>query len=226
MPGSINLIDNDARSRWATGTVGYFFDGTWCTGVVKEQLPEFSDKIGSGPMIRPNSSDPVSVYRGPQGGLIWVTGSSKNPEAAGRFLSLFASPEYAEGIAEGMGQPPMDLSAVDRVEVHPAYQQAMAWFQEDCFVAPVAIARNRAVAAVLAEQKPVAPELPDIVQGAFSGDVTDVRGALKQLSDRVSAERERAVGVAKAGGADVSLDDFAFPDWRPREDYGPDRYQA
>jgi multiple sugar transport system substrate-binding protein len=226
MPGSINLIDNDARARWATGTVGYFFDGTWCTGVAQEQFPEFLDKIGSGPMIRPSRSRPTSVYRAPQTGLVWVTATSENPAAAGRFCSLMASPDYAEGIADGMGQPPADLSAVDRVDVHPAYKQAMAWFQEDCFVAPVAIAKNKDVAAVLAEEKPVAPALPDIVQGAFSGDVTDVRGALKQLSDKVAAERERAIKVAQSQGADVDLDDFAFPNWKPRTDYRADSYDA
>lgn len=219
MPGSINLIDNQARSRWAAGAAGYFFDGPWCPGVVKSDLAAFSDKLGSGPMIRPDKGTPVSVYRGPQGGLAWVTGSSKDPEGAGRFLSTFASNEYAEGIAEGMGQPPVDLSAVDRVDVHPAYKQAMSWFAEDCFVAPTAVAKNAEVAAVLAQEKDIAPGLPEIVQGAFSGDVKDVRKELKVYNDKRSAERERALKVATSKGAKVSLDDFAFPDWKPRTDY-------
>ena len=219
MPGSINLIDNQARSRWAAGAAGYFFDGPWCPGVVKSDLNAFSDKLGSGPMIRPDENAPVSVYRGPQGGLAWVTGSSKNPEAAGRFLSSFASDEYADGIAEGMGQPPADLAAVDRVDVHPAYKKAMGWFAQDCFVAPVAVGKNAEAAKVLAEEKDIAPGLPEIVQGAFSGDVKDVRKALKAYNDKRQAERERAVKAAMAKGAKVSLDDFAFPDWKPRTDY-------
>jgi multiple sugar transport system substrate-binding protein len=219
MPGSINLIDNQARSRWAAGAAGYFFDGPWCPGVVKSDLAAFSDKVGSGPMIRPDKGTPVSVYRGPQGGLVWVTGSSQNPEAAGRFLSMFASNEYAQGIAEGMGQPPADLGAVDRVDVHPAYKKAMGWFAEDCFVAPVPVGKNTEAATVLAEEKDIAPGLPEIVQGAFSGDVKDVRKALKDYTDKRQAERERALKVATAKGAKVSMEDFAFPDWTPRKDY-------
>lgn len=219
MPGSINLIDNQARSRWAAGAAGYFFDGPWCPGVVKSNLAAFSDKVGSGPMVRPDKGTPVSVYRGPQAGAIWVTADSTNPQAAGRFVSMLASNEYAEGIAEGMGQPPADLTAVDHVEVHPAYQQAMEWFATDCFVAPAAVAKNTEVAAVLAEEKDIAPGLPEIVQGAFSGDVKDVRKALKEYSDKRSAERERALKVVTSKGAKVSMDDFAFPDWKPRTDY-------
>jgi len=219
MPGSINLIDNQARSRWAAGAAGYFFDGPWCPGVVKSDLAAFSDKLGAGPMIRPDKGSPVSVYRAPQAGIAWVTGSSKDPEAAGRFLSTFASNEYAEGIATGMGQPPADLSAVDRVDVHPAYKQAMGWFAKDCFVAPAAVAKNAEVAVVLAEEKDITPGLAEIVQGAFSGDVKDVRKELRVYNDKRRAERERALKVATGKGAKVTADDFAFPDWKPRVDY-------
>lgn len=219
MPGSTSLIDNQARSRWAAGAAGYFFDGPWCPGVVKSDLAAFSDKVGSGPMIRPERGTPVSVYRGPQAGAAWVTATSGNPEAAGRFLSSFASDTYAEGIAEGMGQPPADLGAVDRVDVHPAYRKAMGWFARDCFVGPVPVGKNPETAKVLAEEKDIAPGLPEIVQGAFSGDVTDVRKALRTYAGKRAAERERALEVAVSKGAEVSAEDFAFPDWKPRTDH-------
>lgn len=47
----------------------------------------------------------------------------------------------------------------------------------------------------------------------------DLRGALKKLNDAYSKDREQAHKAATSEGAEVSLDDYAFADWKPGMDY-------
>jgi multiple sugar transport system substrate-binding protein len=61
--------------------------------------------------------------------------------------------------------------------------------------------------------------LGELLQGVFSGQVTDIRGALKKLSDDSAADREQALKKAVADGAELEADAWAFPDWKPGADY-------
>ncbi len=224
MPGTNNMSDKVARARWSTGAAVYYFDGPWCSGVVKKDMAQFSDKIDVGPMLVPQQGTPVTAYRGPANGAFYVSGKSAHPDLASKVLELLLTPEYASGLAASMDQPPADLSVIDKADVHPAYKKLVDRFQSECFVAPLAVAKNRDVAKVQKETKEIKPGLGEIVQGAFSGDVTDVRKALKELSDKTNKERDRAFAAAKAKGAKVEENDYMFTNWKPRADYTKEMY--
>src|SRR5690606_36595149 len=66
----------------------------------------------------------------------------------------------------------------------------------------------------------------ELLQGVFSGQVTDIRGALKKLSDDSARDREQALQKAVAEGAEVEEDHWAFPDWQPATDYTVQRWPA
>lgn len=224
VPGAQTMIDDAARTRWVAGIAGYYFDGPWCPGVALKNTPAFADSLGVGPILTPNPGEPAT-YRGTQGGEYWLTPGTKMAEQANQLLSdYFTTEEYSVEIANTMSQPPRDLAAVQKSTAHPAYKKLIGWFADQVFLAPEAVVKNPQTSKVAAETKAIKPGLGDIVQGAFSGDVTDVRGALQELSDKSNAERERAIGAAKAKGAEVSADDYAFPDWQPKADYGKDKY--
>jgi multiple sugar transport system substrate-binding protein len=225
-PGSESWVDTDARGRWAAGTACYYFDGPWCPGVVLLDNPGFADSLGVGPILTPEPGATVRTYHGPQVGDYWLTPGSKHAAAANQLLSdYFATPEYSVEVANTMSQPPRDLDAVENSKAHPEYKKLVGWYRSTVFLAPTAAVKNVEVTKALAESKPVQPNLGTIVQGAFTGDVKDVRKALKKLTDDSAAERERAVKAAQAKGAQVSLDDYAFPDWRPGADYTLDMYK-
>ena len=219
VPGTESFDDKVARTRWATGIAGYYFDGPWCAGVVAQDLSEFTDKMDVGPMLVPEKGMPVTAYRGPVGGAFWLSGESEQQQEASRLLGRLTTPEYYVGLAENMDQPPLDLSAVERADVLPVYKKLVGWFQDAAFLAPTAIVKNPDLAKVNAEMKPIEPDLDTTVQGLFSGDLTNVRKQLKALSDRSEQERERALAEAKKNGAEAELSDWAFPDWQPRKDY-------
>jgi multiple sugar transport system substrate-binding protein len=115
-----------------------------------------------------------------------------------------------------MDQPPLDLGVVPDSDAHPTYKRCIQMFAEHVFVGPAVTARNPLTAQVHAAMTPVEPGLGTIIQGIASGQVTDVRGRLRQLSDEWTAARDAA--IAEVGGG-VGPADWAYPGWRRGEDY-------
>ncbi|WP_337061701.1 ABC transporter substrate-binding protein [Kineococcus sp. G2] len=221
LAGSGGLTVADARSRWGAGVAGYFPDGPWCAGGVRNVAPEFMDKLGVGPILVPQAGVPVITYRGAPAAQFFVAGSSADPAKASQLAASMMTNEYQKGLAGGMDQPPLDLSVVQEADVVEPYRKLAEWFEETVRRGPEAVVANPQIAKVEALSKPISPQLGDIVQGYLGGDITDLRGALKSLSDAYAADREQAIAAATAAGAQVSLDDYAFPEWVPGQDWTP-----
>lgn len=225
LPGSTNLIDKVARARWVTGVAAYYFDGPWCAGAALQVAKEFGRSLGVGPMLVPEKGMPVTAYRTTKGGSFWLSKTADHVQAANRLLSdYFTTDDYYVGVATYMDQPPRKLSAVAKSPAHPAYKHLIEMYDSQVFLAPDPVIKNLAVTKVQAGMTQVTPALGDIVQGALTGSVRDVRGALRQLSDKSTAARERALTAAKQKGATVSPDDWAFSGWKSRTDYTKDMY--
>jgi multiple sugar transport system substrate-binding protein len=171
-----------------------------------------------------DAGKPAFTKNAPAGGAFWVSATSKAPEVATKILQGFNTQDYYVGLANRMDQPPLDLNAVDKANVHPTYKQAMKFFQERARLAPEPLAKNPDVAAVQAEMKDIRPNLGEILQGAFSGDVKDYKAALKDYNDKLTAERDRALKVVADKGTKVSLEDWKFANWESDKDYTADLY--
>lgn len=224
-PGSSTFSDKIARARWVTGVAGFYFDGPWCAGAALQVSQDFSSSLGVGPMLVPEKGTPVTAYRSVAGGPFFLTKNAKHVDAANQLLSdFFTVEDYYVGVADAMDQPPRDLKAVDRSSAHPAYKKLIKMYGSQVFRAPAPVVKNADITKVQAEAQDVQPDLGTIIQGALTGDVTDIRKALKELTDRTSADRERSIKAATAKGAKVSLDDYAFPNWKPRTDYETSMY--
>lgn len=74
--------------------------------------------------------------------------------------------------------------------------------------------------------QPVQPDFGQVVQGIFTGQLSDARAALTDLQSREDAELERAIEAARANGAQVTRDDWVFPNWDPTRDYVEADYAA
>ena len=81
------------------------------------------------------------------------------------------------------------------------------------------MAMARSMRSGVAMTTPVSPHLGDIIQGYLGGQVSDLRGELTKLSDAFSRDLDTAIEEASAAGANVSRDDWAFPDWERGQDY-------
>ena len=209
-PSSTSLDVRTARARWAGGAAGLFLDGTWNVGVLNGQFPDFLPRVGVGNMPTPDGT--VRAVNGPVGGAFWLSSATAEPEAATRILATMTGAEYAAGMAAAMDQPPADADAVDRADVPELYRQAVGMLQDTVTPAPSPLVRNPAVGLVLSEMVQVRPTLGEIVQGYLGGNVDDVRGELRGYTDRLRAERDRAVGLVAGRGHDVSVDDWRLED--------------
>ncbi|GAB3427720.1 ABC transporter substrate-binding protein [Flindersiella endophytica] len=225
VPGAQAWLDDIARSRWTTGIAGYYFDGPWCAGVALKNAPQFGETLGVGPLLVPTAGKQPHTYHAHQGGEYWISPSTKHAKEANQLLSdYFTTPDYSVEIANTMSQPPRDLSAVAKSKAHPAYKKLVGWYQDQVSLAPNAIVKNPELTKVQAEIKDVKPTLGDIVQGAFTGDITDVKAALKKLSDQSTQARDAAVAAARKKGAKVDVSDYAFPNWKPGADFTTEMY--
>jgi ABC-type glycerol-3-phosphate transport system substrate-binding protein len=219
MPGSNNFGVVDARTRYASGAVGTFIDGIWCAGGSKALSPAIVDKVASGQILVPTSGMNPWCYRGRPSSGYFVAASSKNPDAAGKLLATFMTDEYQTGMIEAMDQPPLNLDLVGPSKAIDAYKKGVDFCKTNVFQMPQAIVKNPQQAKVDALRKPVTPHVGNIVQGYLAGSIKDLKAELKKLSDATSADRAQALQKAKAAGAKVSEDDYAFTDWKPGQDY-------
>ena len=217
--------DKTARTRWAAGQSAFYLDGPWCVGAVKKDAESFLPSVDVAPMLVPEPGQQVTAYRGAAGGAFFVSGSSQNNEAASKVMARMLQPEYGQGLAEYQDQPPADLAAVERADVHPAYAKVIKLYGEACFLAPQAVVRDPEVSKVTAKIPKPKPDIGEIVQGLFSGQLTDVRAALKDLADRNRKARDKAFAEARKSGIDLDESVFAFSNWEPRKDYTQEMYQ-
>jgi multiple sugar transport system substrate-binding protein len=223
-PGSTSLDPRTARARFTTGVAGFNFDGPWSIGVISNEYSDFLDTIGVAQIPTPAADTAGYVRKGPNGGDFWVSSQSEHADIAAGILEGFNTPEFYVGLAERMDQPPLDLTAADSANVHETYARALGLFAENCRLGPVPEIGNPAVSDVLAKMTDIRPNFGEIVQGVFSGDTADPATALKEYSDKMTAERDRAIAEVAATGATVSVDDWVFPAWDPAQDFTSESY--
>jgi len=60
----------------------------------------------------------------------------------------------------------------------------------------------------------------------MSGQLTDVKKAMKDTKDTYEKELDRAIKAAQDKGAKVSRSDYVFPNWDPTKDYLVADYMA
>ncbi len=217
-PSSNTLDMRNGRARWVTGVACVFFDGPWNPGAVLTIAPDFADSMGVSPCPTPDGK-PGIIGRGPATTNFWLSAQSKAPQHGAGLMKMLISDEYQIGLAERQDQPPLMASAVEKANVHPTYKQQMKFFANSVRLVPQPQVRNSLVNDVNAEMKPIHPNLGEIIQGAISGDVKDVKKALQEFNDATSAERDRAVKVVQGKGGKVSQDDWVFSDWTQGKDY-------
>ncbi len=217
-PASSAVDARQGRARWAAGEAAMFFDGPWNSGVLKGNFPDMLAKTGVSDIPTKDGSTAV-INRGPILGTFWVSSQSEQVGLASEVLADLTNDEYYIALAERMDQPPLDLSAVSRADVHPTYSKIVENFIKTVFLAPDPLLRNPAIGQVYAEMRDVTPGLGEIIQGAFAGAFDDPKPVLQQLSDSMARERDRAIDIAKKNGAEVSAEDWIFADWNSGSDY-------
>ncbi len=225
-PGSTSLNAPQAWPRVATGSAGMVTAGPWVITLWEEDNPDFDFGVGAHPRPGPDAL-PIGYAPGKGADSMFVYAETDIPEYAGDLMAFHGSRAGAEawGRLVGPGSPPPYPDVVEALkdQVSPAGARSFELADQQVMF-PSAVVRNPDVARANQESPPVTPNFGEIIAGVLDGSVTDVRAALTDLSDRSRRAREEGIAAAREAGAEVSEEDWVFPNFVPGESYTPDKY--
>jgi multiple sugar transport system substrate-binding protein len=227
-PGSLSLNAQQARARFPQGVAGMILQGPWNIPQWQQDNPDFNFGVASQPV--PNSGTPLPLTIAPGAGdLFWLYAKSPYGDIAGDIFHYVGSKDGQRALlALSGGSSPVLYPEVNEAatDVGPLAHKALDIFAQQVRRGPGPEVRNPEVAQVNLELKPVQPDLGQVVQGIFAGQISDAKKALQDLADRANKELDRAIKAAQAKGAKVSRDDWKFANWDPTKDYTQADYDA
>ncbi|MBA2277646.1 MAG: extracellular solute-binding protein [Chloroflexia bacterium] len=229
-PGSLSLNAHQARSRMPQGAAAMILQGPWNIPQWKQEAPDFQFGVASQPLA--NSGTPLPLGYNPGGANhYWLYVQSEHQAIAGDILYQLGTLETQTAwslITGGVADPPIfpEAAAAAVDQLGPEEQKTVALFEEQLRLHPNPEVRNPEVAQVNVERKALQPDFGQVIQGLFTGQLSDTKAAMQDLQDRADAELDRGIEAARAKGAQVSRDDWVFPNWDPTQDYTAEDYAA
>lgn len=227
LPGMASMTDTDVRARMPQGQAGMYISGIWNVSIWEQSDPDFAFGVASAPVPTSGEQFPLSIVPASGQGYLLYSGSEYKEIAAALF-SFVGSVEGNVALKEisKAVNPVAFPEANDLVDHSDRGRKALELNDQQLRLRPAAAVRNLDATKVDMERRPVTPTLNDIINGIYSGQIDDPQQALQDLQDRSNAEFDRAIKAAQDEGAQVSREDWVFPNWNPREDYGLEMYEA
>lgn len=226
-PGSLSLNAQQARAQFPQGVAGMILQGPWNIPEWEEAAPDFDFGVASQPVPNSGEALPLTVNPG-SGDLFWVFAESPHSAVAADMFTYISSRAGQEALLNlSGGSSPVFFPEINEQaeDVGERSKKALELFADQVRVGPDPRVRTPEAEAVFLELHPITPSFGEIVQGIFAGQLPDVRSAMQDLTDRSDAELERAISAAQDKGANVSRDDFVFPNWDPAVDYTTEMYE-
>jgi ABC-type glycerol-3-phosphate transport system substrate-binding protein len=209
--------DSNLYIFFAQGKYAMFMCGSWAIGNLKQEFPDFQNyRVISLPI--PDEGRKGGMLATPGVGTFCMSSQTKHPNEAWLLLDWLSS----RGFHERMMTKGLNLSVYPEL-LTPAYiADRHKWQAYEAAVkytvfGPSPPVRNPQTA--LVAPKPVSPDVGDVLIGIYTGQITDWQKALKDLEARKQTAFEAAIQQVREAGANVSLDDFVFPDWDPMQNY-------
>lgn len=227
LPGSMALNAPEARARVPQGDAAMIVQGPWNISQWRTENPDFDFGVAQPPKA---SADVDGFFHVGPGGdnQMWVFAESELKEVAADILMYMGSLEGQTAWAQIVGVADMALFPEAQAQMgdDPEANKALEIFSETVILGPDARVRNPDAALVYQNIVPVQPDFGTVVQGIYTGQLDDPQQAMQGLQDAWNAEFERAIGAAQEDGAEVTRDDFVFPNWDPAVPYTEDDYDA
>lgn len=225
-PGFLDLTGGESRGRFsAQRAAGMTLQGPWNIPLWAEQVPDFNYGVASPPV--PTGGAEGKISYGPGSALpFWLNAETQVPEVAGDIFSNVTNVQNQQALLalnNGSGEP-INADVQPGPDISDQARQADQFFDEQMRVGPAPVVRNPEVEQVYLELQPVTPSFGTTIIGLYTGQLEDVGQAMQDLQDRSDQELERAINAARENGANVSRDDFVFPNWNPLEDYTAQDY--
>lgn len=229
VPGFLTLKDADGRAQFPTDVAGMMFNGPWDIRSWKEQSPDFGFSIN--PLPSPDGSAYTIPFAEVGANLAWVYADTPTPELAGVVMEYLGSVAGQTKMVELTGGTLVSMipeanDGADAALLDEHAKRAADLAREYMRAAPQLEIRTPDAGAVRLALKPTEPTIETIMQGIFSGQITDVEGTLADLDSRLDAAWDAAFAQAAAEGADVEASMLKFDNWDPAEEYMAADYEA
>lgn len=219
-PNYLTTDRSQATAQWAAGQAAFLFDGSWR---LSEILSEYSDTDFGITMLPARDGD--AAYWGVAGGsqnAFVVSENSPSAELAVDFFEYLTDNYYPQLL-----QNAVDLSPIEEIndneENHrySEFQRLVELTYEGTKVLPSPQHENpdELETVTLLAGKSSRNPLGPTIQGYLSGERLDVEEYLQEYSEEQNRFLEEALDEAAEDGADVSEDNWVFPDWEKSEDY-------
>lgn len=230
-PGSLTLKSADAEARFPQGSAGIHFSGPWAVTNWEKTDPDFAYGLAMPPTGNDKAVHRVGYVEGVAAPL-FAYADSKHPGVTGELFRYMGSVEgqtalvaMTKGIFASEIEEANEAAKRSSLVSGPA-KEAGRIMEELRRIVPLPQVANPDVAQVILEQKPVTPNLKDVVQGIFTEQVKDIGKALKDLQDRSEKSLTDAIAAAQKKGAKVTRDDWKFTNWDPETDYTTKDYES
>jgi len=227
LPGALSLTQREAETNVTRGTAAMTLDGPWVIARWQEQSPDFSYGLAGQPTPDSGTFAPIGY---PPGGANYhvVSSGSELQSVAGDILAIWGSPEGQAAFQSIVGGSLLAIfpEAQANADLDAQSQNSIAVFDEQMRLHPDPRVRRAGVGQVYVEHQGLQPNFGQVLQGLLSGQISDPQVAMQDLKDRADAELDRSIEAARNNGAEVSRDDWVFPNWDPGQDYTDADYEA
>ncbi|MBT3272477.1 MAG: extracellular solute-binding protein [Spirochaetales bacterium] len=220
-PGYLSINAREARALYGLGKAGFLIQGDWCIGVWRRDNPDLDFGVILPPP--PDQKSSGAIYATPMAQAVefMLSADCKYPTEGMELFLYRTSDEWYEGwVKGGFGYAPFPVLNTEENLPYAQLYDVFVGSAEQRRLAPVPeLVNAQGVGAVWAEFKTPSPGIREIFQGYMTGQVTDLRGQLADLTEKLDSEMDRAIVAARGKGTDVSRQDFVFPNWEIGKDY-------
>jgi multiple sugar transport system substrate-binding protein len=224
VPGSLSRDKATAEGLWAQGSAAFHFEPQWVINIVKRDFPDTDFSVSNVPTPDAGTTPyfPTSFARGDYA----VSAKTEHAEAVGVVIEeLLTGPAAFENfVKNGIVLSASDeWNSRDDLYPHEQFADYVELSDQSVRIAPSPAARSQAAAQVMAEMV-VAPTKYEAMQQIFTGGVDNLDENLAAYNQILEDSLDAAIADVQASGAEVSRDDFIFPNWEPSENYTDEKY--
>ena len=217
VPNAMSMDDEMARAAFAQGKFAMTVGGVWNMSGWKQTNPDFQDyMVVNLPHEGPEQAS--YFYRSP-GGKGWgISAQTKHPYEAWLWFSWLNSTDAAtRWVQDNQGlrvQP--EANKVEYAKT-PQFAQFMQLAVDGTRVGPAPNLKHPEMDQVKIQA--TKPDIQDILEGVYTGQITDYKAALKDLETRQNAALDRAIADAQSRGIKVDPSWWKVQNWDLTQDY-------
>ncbi len=218
IPDTSSVDDEGIRFLFSQHKFGMLLGGIWVINGWQQTSPNFTQYTMRRAPLMGTTQLKGAYNTSPGGTNFGINGKTKYKDAAWAWFKWLYSKEAGERwVKAGNGTSVFPDANKPEYAQNEAMRNFFELSKTLVKVTPQPGLRNPDTSKV----NPVAvvPSESDIVRGAFTGQITDVAGALRTLQQKRQKAFDQAIADAVAAGAHVSASDYTFPDWDPLKDY-------